>query len=124
MAPTMAPRMAAMMAPRMAPTVAPGMATATGATATITTAAAAEEEGRGLLLTADQSDPHLGKKHRQTKHDNTIHPQILHLLTGTVSGNNRAVLKQSHRGFDGLSATRCDRTVCGRLLLRPPRSLL
>lgn len=48
--------------------------------------AAAEDEGRSLVLTADQGDSDEREKHRETKNNNTIHPQSSKLLTGTVSG--------------------------------------
>jgi hypothetical protein len=62
--------------------------TATTATAAaIAAAAATENKGRSLVLAADEGNAHQGEEHRQTKHNDTIHPQILQLLTGTVSGN-------------------------------------
>jgi opacity protein-like surface antigen len=72
--------------------VAPGMAAAVAAlmAATVATAAAAaaaaEDKGRSLVLTAHQGDSNQREKHRETKNNNTVHPRILQLLTGTVSG--------------------------------------
>jgi hypothetical protein len=45
--------------------------------------AAAMAEGRRLVFTAHEGDTNQREKHRDTKNDNTVHPQILQLLTGT-----------------------------------------
>ena len=49
-------------------------------------AVAAMAEGRSLVFNAHQGDADQREKHRETEHNNSIHPQILQLLTGTVSG--------------------------------------
>jgi hypothetical protein len=68
--------------------VAAGMATMTTvATAATIAAATTEQEGRSLLLTAHEGDSNQREKHRESKNNNTVHPRILQLLTGTVSGN-------------------------------------
>ena len=55
-------------------------------TAAIAVAAAAMTEGQSLALTANEGDSNQREKDRDTENDDTIHPQILQLLTGTVSG--------------------------------------
>ena len=70
---------------------------ATARTAAIAVAAAAMTEGRGLVLTAHEGDSNQREKDRDTQNDDTIHPQILQLLTGTVSGKYQvAVCNQPH----------------------------
>ena len=46
-------------------------------------------EGHHLAVTADEGDSNDREEHRQTKNNDTVHPQILQLLTGTVSENYR-----------------------------------
>jgi len=82
----------------MAATIAATMATMMAAAAIAAAATTAEDEGRGLRLTAHEGDSNQREKDRDTEHNNTVHPQILQLLTGTVSGNySVAVIKESHR---------------------------
>jgi acetyl-CoA acetyltransferase len=80
----------------MATAVATAMATAVAAVATAmaaiaaaiaTVAAAVMTERHHLAVTADEGDSNDREKHRQTKNNDTVHPQILQLLTGTVSEN-------------------------------------
>ena len=60
-------------------------------------ATAAKQAGVGLLLTAHEGDSNQREKDRDTENDDTIHPQILQLLTGTVSGKYQvAVCNQPH----------------------------
>jgi bisphosphoglycerate-independent phosphoglycerate mutase (AlkP superfamily) len=71
-------------------TVATAMAAVATAVAAIATAiaaiaAAVMTEGHHLAVTADEGDANNREKHRQPKNNNTVHPQILQLLTGTVS---------------------------------------
>jgi hypothetical protein len=40
---------------------------------------AAENEGRRLVFTADEGDANQREKHRDTQHNNSVHPQILQL---------------------------------------------
>jgi hypothetical protein len=71
---------------------------AVAAIATASSGHPAENKGRSLLLTAHQGDPNQGEKHRQPEHNNAVHPRILQLLTGTVSGYNPSCRPpQSHR---------------------------
>ena len=46
-------------------------------------AAAAKEASIGLLLTAHEGDSNQREKDRDTQNDDTVHPRILQLLTGT-----------------------------------------
>jgi bisphosphoglycerate-independent phosphoglycerate mutase (AlkP superfamily) len=66
----------------------PVMASATAATATVAAAVAAiaaavMAESHRLAVTADEGNANNGKEHSQTEQNDTIHPQILQLLTGT-----------------------------------------
>jgi len=72
-----------MMAPMMASTTAATSAIA--AAAAVAAAAATMTEGHRLVVTAQQSDSDDREENRETKNNNTVHPQILQLLTGTVS---------------------------------------
>jgi hypothetical protein len=49
---------------------------------------ATEEASVGLLLTAHEGDSNQREKDRDTKNDNTVHPRILQLLTGTSKREN------------------------------------
>ena len=92
----------------VAAAVATAVATAVAATVVVTTvaaaraaaiavAAAAMTEGQSLVLTAHEGDSDQCEKDRNTQNDDTIHPQILQLLTGTVSGKYQvAVCCQPH----------------------------
>jgi hypothetical protein len=85
--------MAASMAPTVAAAaIAPAVAamTAMAIIAARAAVAAAATKGRSLVLAADQSDSDEGEEHRHAQHDNTIHPQFLQILTGTVSENSFA----------------------------------
>ena len=46
-------------------------------------AAATEQASVGLFLTAHEGDSNQREKHRESKNNNTVHPRILQLLTGT-----------------------------------------
>lgn len=81
---TMAAVMTAVAATTIAITVAAAVATIAAIAATMMAMA----EGRRLVFTAHKGDTNQREKHRDTKNDDTVHPQILQLLTGTVSGNN------------------------------------
>jgi len=64
------------------------MATAVAAVAAVAAIAAAAlvmTEGHCLAVTTNQRDANDREEHRESQHNNTIHPQILQLLTGTVS---------------------------------------
>jgi hypothetical protein len=63
------------------------MAAAMATTAIATVAAAVMTKRHHLAVTADEGDSNDREKHRQTKNNDTVHPQILQLLTGTVSEN-------------------------------------
>jgi hypothetical protein len=78
---TIAATMAAMMATMMATTTA-ASATAIAAAA-IAAAAATMTEGHRLVVTAQQGDADDREENRETENNNTVHPQILQLLTGT-----------------------------------------
>jgi hypothetical protein len=80
---------------RMATTVT--TAASTGATA----ATMAAMTGNSLLFTAQQGDSDDREKHHDPKYNSSIHPKILHLLTGTVSE------KETHVAvFKGLASER------------------
>lgn len=49
---------------------------------------AAEEAGVGLLLAAHEGDTNQREKDRDTQNNNTVHPRILQLLTGTSKREN------------------------------------
>jgi hypothetical protein len=91
---TIAPAMAAIAAMATVTPVASAVAAAAIATAAAATVAhSAKNEGRSLVLSAHQGDSDQGEKHRQTKHNNSVHPRILQLLTGTVSGKYQVAVK-------------------------------
>jgi hypothetical protein len=52
------------------------------------TAAATEQASIGLLLTAHEGDSNQREKDRDTQNNNTVHPRILQLLTGTSKREN------------------------------------
>jgi hypothetical protein len=79
--------MATAVATMMATTMATGMAATVAATAIATVAAAAMAERHHLAVTADEGDTNDREKHRQSNNNNSVHPRILQLLTGTVSEN-------------------------------------
>ena len=66
---------------------------ATARAAAIAVAAATMTEGRSLVLTAHEGDSNQCEKDRNTQNDDTIHSQILQLLTGTVSENNQFAVR-------------------------------
>jgi hypothetical protein len=85
------------MATTVAATVATAMAAvavmaaavaATVATIAAVATAAAMAKGQCLAVTAHEGNANQGEEQSETKHNDTIHPQILQLLTGTVSENN------------------------------------
>ena len=47
-----------------------------------------EEASVGLLLAAHEGDTNQREKDRDTQNDNTVHPRILQLLTGTSKREN------------------------------------
>jgi hypothetical protein len=51
-------------------------------------AAATKEASVGLLLTAHEGDSNQREKDRDTQNNNTVHPRILQLLTGTSKREN------------------------------------
>ncbi len=62
------------------------MASAITIRAAATSAARASEQASlGLAIAADQRNADQGEKQSNTEHNNAIHPQVLQLLTGTVS---------------------------------------
>ena len=68
----------------MMATVATAMAAMAAAIATAAAiAAAVMTEGHHLAVTAQEGDSNDREEHSQTKYNDTIHPQILQLLTGT-----------------------------------------
>jgi predicted metal-binding membrane protein len=112
---SMATTAAAMMTSMASAAAAAATAAAAVTTTTITTTAhSAKNKGRSLVFTAHQGDSNQREKHRESKNNNSVHPRILQLLTGTVSGNYQvAVLKGSQRDSRRLSAamrpSRCER---------------
>jgi hypothetical protein len=101
---------AAMMATMMATTTA---ATAIAAVAAVAAAAATMTEGHRLVVTAQEGDADDREENRETENNNTIHPQILQLLTGTVSENYRACRHDNHIATTDGSVSQCDLTLCG-----------
>jgi hypothetical protein len=51
-------------------------------------AAAAKQAGLRFILTAQEGDPNQREKDRDTQNNNTVHPRILQLLTGTSKREN------------------------------------
>ncbi|HEX5102366.1 MAG TPA: hypothetical protein VFV87_01045 [Pirellulaceae bacterium] len=51
-------------------------------------ATATEQAGFGLILTAHKGDPNQREKDRDTENNDTVHPRILQLLTGTGKREN------------------------------------
>jgi hypothetical protein len=101
--------------------MATGMAAAMASTAAATT----KDEGGSLVFTADEGDSNQGEKQRQSKNNNTVHPQILQLLTGTVSGKLPGCRHKDPNAVADGSAPRCDRVFACTLKARnPKRSLL
>jgi hypothetical protein len=49
---------------------------------------AAEQAGLRLILTAQEGDSNQREKDRDTQNNNTVHPRILQLLTGTSKREN------------------------------------
>jgi hypothetical protein len=82
---TVAATVPATVAGRRAAAIAVMTATAAAvfATAAAIAAATAMAEGQGLALTAHEGDTDQGEENRDTQHNDTIHSQILQLLTGT-----------------------------------------
>jgi len=77
---------AAVAAMTLVAAVATAVAAVAAAVATIAAAARAAlamAEGHGLAVTAQEGDSNDREKHSQTKNNNTVHPRILQLLTGT-----------------------------------------
>ena len=81
---------------------------ATTVAAAASAAAAAENEGRSLVLTAHQGDSDQREKHRETKNNNTVHPRILQLLTGTVSGKYQVAVQRGPLATADGSASQSD----------------
>jgi hypothetical protein len=101
---------AAAVATAVAAMMAAVMATAAAiATVAMARAAAATmTEGHRLVVTAQQGDADDREENRETKNNNTIHPQILQLLTGTVSENYRACRHDNHIATTDGSVSQCD----------------
>ena len=109
----------------MATAVAAAVATAMAAVAAIATVAAAVmTERHHLAVTADEGDANDREKHRETKNNDTVHPQILQLLTGTVSENYRFCRHDDAVATADGSAPRCDHHCYPLSPSRPKRSLL
>jgi hypothetical protein len=103
--------MATAMATAMATTVATTVA-AVAAVATIAAiAATAMAKRHRLAVTADEGDANNREEHRQTKNNDSIHPQILQLLTGTVSENYRFCRHDDAIAIADGSASRCDQPL-------------
>jgi len=64
---------------------------AIGLAAAAATAAALAETRNRLAVTAQQRDANDHEEHRDPENDETIHPNFLHLLTGTVSEKNELI---------------------------------
>jgi hypothetical protein len=79
-------------------------------------AAATKEASVGLLLTAHEGDSNQREKDRDTKNDNTVHPRILQLLTGTSKRENypRCQFMRLTSRPEGERA-RCDLTYPARI---------
>jgi hypothetical protein len=108
---------AAMMASMAAATTA-ATAAATAATAAAV-AAAAKDEGRSLLLTAHEGDTDEREKHRETKNNNTVHPRILQLLTGTGKRELPIAVNTDPSATADGSASRCDLASARPFLHQP-----
>ena len=108
----------------MATTVAATVATAVAAIAVMAAAvattiatiaavatAAAMAKGQRLAVTAHEGNANQREEQGESEHNDTIHPQILQLLTGTVSENDHLPSSDdSITAADG-SASRRDRAL-------------
>lgn len=86
-------------------------------------AAATKEASVGLFLTAHEGDSNQREKDRDTKNDNTVHPRILQLLTGTSKRENYP--RCQHMCLTPLhdvERTRCDLTYPARIRSFDPLS--
>jgi hypothetical protein len=110
---------ATMMASAVATSVA-----ATVATAIATVAATVMTKRHHLAVTADKGDSNDREEHRETKNNDTVHPQILQLLTGTVSENYRFCRHDDAVATADGSAPRCDHHCNPLSPSHPKRSLL
>jgi hypothetical protein len=79
-------------------------------------AAAAEQASVGLFLTAHEGDSNQREKDRDTQNNNTVHPRILQLLTGTSKRENypRCQFMRLTSRPEGERA-RCDLTFPARI---------
>jgi hypothetical protein len=53
-------------------------------------------EGHGLVLTAHEGETNEGEEDRHTQHNDTIHPKILQLLTGTSKRERQCCRQLPH----------------------------
>jgi hypothetical protein len=86
-------------------------------------ATATEEASVGLLLTAHEGDSNQREKDRDTQNNNTVHPRILQLLTGTSKRENypRCQFMRLTSPPKGERA-RCDLTFPARIRASAPLS--
>jgi len=87
-------------------------------------AAAAMAKRHHLAVTADKGDANNREEHRETKNNDTVHPQILQLLTGTVSENYEFCRHDDAVATADGSAPRCDHHCNPLSPSHPKRSLL
>lgn len=86
-------------------------------------AAATEQAGIGLLLTAHEGDSNQREKDRDTQNNNTVHPRILQLLTGTSKRENfPSCLSSASPQQLNSEPTRCDLTFPARIRSLAPLS--
>jgi len=97
------------------------MATAVAATTIATVAAAMMTEGHHFAVTAHEGDSNDREEHRQTKNNNTVHPQILQLLTGTVSETPKLPSRRRSRDSRRLSVAL--RPTCASHCILPPEAV-
>jgi hypothetical protein len=106
------------------------MASTTAATTAIATvaaiAAAVMAESHRLAVTADEGDANDREKHRETKNNDTVHPQILQ-ITYRYRKRKLPVLPSTAKQARLPTAQRCarDQCLCGQMRPSvPKRSLL
>ena len=96
---------------RMAAVAAVARRVAAIAAATLAT----KEASIGLLLAADEGDANQREKDRDTQNDNTVHPRILQLLTGTSKRKNYPRCHHMPHPAARWRAARCDLTYPARI---------
>jgi hypothetical protein len=86
-------------------------------------AAATKEASIGLLLAAHKGDTNQREKDRDTQNDDTVHPRILQLLTGTSKRKTTQDAITVPHPAARWRAARCDLTYPARIriiLIRKP----